>query len=131
MRPSPQADSDSDEIRREDGLERFWMYYNGEWVETISGLVSGISFIFWCFLYVLGYAQSVLGHILLGIAIAGFMTWRFLFGILSNYQRSGWKKGKGRSPHLARREAYIAVSLWLFIFISIGTILFLQWRHPH
>jgi len=29
------------------------MYYNGEWAETISGLVAGISFILWCFLYVL------------------------------------------------------------------------------
>ena len=89
MRPAPVDDSDLDEIKREDGLARFWMYYNGEWAEAISGLVAAISFIFWCFLYVLGYAPSTLGHVLLGIAISGFMAWRFLFRILSDYQRCG------------------------------------------
>jgi hypothetical protein len=131
MRPAAENDSDSDEIRREDGLERSWMFYNGEWAETICGLIAGMSFIFWCFLYVLGYGQSTLGYILLVIAIVGFIGWRFLFASYSEYQRSGWRKGKGRSPLRERREAYLAVSLWLFIFISVGIILFLQWRHPH
>ena len=127
----PEDDFDSDEIKREDGLERFWMFYNGEWAETIFGLVAGVSFIFWCFLYILGYALSTLGYILLVIAGAGFIGWRFLFRSISEYQRSGWKKGVGRSSRGERSKAYVALLLWLFIFINIGIILFLQWRHPH
>jgi hypothetical protein len=42
MHPAAEDNSDSDEIN---GLERFWMYYNGEWAETISGLVAGIYFL--------------------------------------------------------------------------------------
>jgi hypothetical protein len=131
VRRDSQVEDDSDEIRREDGLERYWLFYNGEWAETIFGLAAAIGLVFWCFLYILGYANTLPGYILLGVAAVGFIGWRFLFDSLSERERSGWKKGKSRSPRLERREAKIAAALWLFIFASISIILLLQWRHGH
>lgn len=81
------ADSDDElpdeletaEIRREDGLERYRLFYNGEWAETIWGLASVIGGILWCFLYILGYSQTVFGYILAGVAISSFVGWYFVF----------------------------------------------------
>jgi hypothetical protein len=127
----PEDDSSSDEINREDGLLRHWMFYNGEWAETIFGLAAGIGFIFWCFLYILGYGTSLLGYILIGVAAVGFAGWRLIWSSLSEYQSSGWRKGRSRSSRVERSEVFVAAFLWLFIFISIGIIPMLQWRRPH
>jgi hypothetical protein len=59
MRPVPEDDSDSDEIKREDGLERFWMFTtaNGQkpssaWLPAYRSS-SGAFFIFWGTRYLL------------------------------------------------------------------------------
>lgn len=131
MRRESQADDDSDQIRRKDGLERYWLFYNGEWAETILGLAAAMGLVFWCFLYILGFGETLLGYVLLGIAAVGFAGWRLLYKSLWEYDKSNWRKGKGRSPRLEHREAQIAAVLWLFIFTIAGIILFLQWRRGH
>jgi hypothetical protein len=52
MQYGPGQDPESDEFSREDGFERYWLFYKGEWAETILGLVavsqefSGVFYIF-------------------------------------------------------------------------------------
>ena len=88
MRRDSQVEDDSDEIRREDGLERYWLFYNGEWAETTFGLAAAMGLVFWCFLYSLGYGDTLPGYILLGVAAVGFIGWRFLFDALSEQELS-------------------------------------------
>ena len=73
MTPEDEEDNYLDEIKREDGLERFWLFYNGQWAESIAGLIAAIGGILWCFIYILGYSKSILGYVLAGIAIIGFV----------------------------------------------------------
>ena len=61
MKSETEDESYSDEIKREDGLERYWFFRNGEWAETIAGLIAAVGVVFWCFLYVLGYGDTIVG----------------------------------------------------------------------
>ena len=131
MRQTNEDKAESDEINPQDGLLRSWMFYNGDWVETTFGLTAAIALVFWCFLYVLGLSQSILGYVLFAAAIVGSIGWYALYRSLFDYEETGWRKGKGRSARLERNELRIAIALWLFIFISVSIILFLEWRHDH
>src|SRR5215813_2780402 len=63
--PLPEEDDDredqsqEDEIKREDGLVRYWMFFNGEQVRLFSALAAAFFGVLWCFLYVLGAGRSV------------------------------------------------------------------------
>ena len=130
MTPEDEEDNYLDEIKREGGLERFWLFYNGQWAESIAGLIAAIGGILSCFIYILGYSKSILGYVLAGIAIIGFVCWRFLFFAVKKGEESGWRKSK-RTVRAERTKVKVAALLWLFIMLSVCTILIAQWRHPH
>jgi hypothetical protein len=119
-----------DEIAPEDGLVRYWMFLNGEAFRLFAALASASFGVFWCFLYVLGAGQSILGIILIILTAISFVAWRLLEKQLREYEESRWKKDK-HSPRRDRIEIRVVIGLWLFIFISIGIILLQQWRHDH
>jgi hypothetical protein len=128
MRPAPNDESGSDEIRREDGLERYWLFYNGEWIETICGLAAAMGAVFWCFLYILGYGQTYLGYVLGGAAIVGFSGWRIVSQRIRNYEEEGWPK-EPRNARADKKKLYIALGLWAFIFLFFGGMILSQYRH--
>lgn len=120
--------SQEDEIKREDGLVRYWMFFNGEEVRLFSGLAAAFFGVLWCFLYVLGAGKSTPGIVLGILALASFWVWRLFDRQVREYEESGWKKDK----HSSRRdkvEIQVAIFLWLFIFICVALILLHQWRH--
>lgn len=119
-----------DEIKPEDGLLRYWTFINGEQFRLFAALAAAFFGVLWCFLYLFGAGQTVLGIVLLVLAVIGFGVWRVLDRQVREYERSGWRKGK-KSPAREKTEIRVAVGLWLFIFISIGLILFRQWQHAH
>lgn len=120
-------DQFEDEVRPEDGLVRHWMFLNGETLRLLSALPAALCGVFWCFLYILGAGQSIVGIILLTLALISFFAWRLLDRQVREYEESGWKKDK-HSPRRDRVEIRIAVALWLFIFLGFGTLIMLQVR---
>ncbi len=128
MNPESEDESLSDEIRREDGLERYWFFYNGEWAETILGLLSAIAAILWCFLYVLGYGETIVGCILGGVAVFGFAGWYFVFESLHRYESSSWRKERKASASPQKWKVAVAAGLWIFILIFFGAIILIHNR---
>jgi hypothetical protein len=120
--------SQEDEIKREDGLVRYWMFFNGEQVRLFSALGAAFSGVLWCFLYVLGAGGSVFGIVLGILAIVCFFIWWLLSDQLQKYGESGWRKDK-HSSERDKVEVRVAAFLWLFIFISIAAIMLAKWRH--
>jgi lipopolysaccharide export LptBFGC system permease protein LptF len=120
----------NDEIKREDGLVRYWMFINGDHVRLFSALVAAFLAVLWCFLYILGARRTVLGTVLLVLALISFWVWRVFDRQIREYEESGWKKDKHSSKR-DKIEIQVALFLWLFIFIGVGFILLLQWRHGH
>jgi lipopolysaccharide export LptBFGC system permease protein LptF len=120
----------SDDIKREDGLVRYWMFFNGDQVRLFSALVAAFLGVLWCFLYVLGAGRTVLGTVLLVLALISFWVWRVFDRQIREYEESGWKKDKHPSER-DKIEIQVALFLWLFIFIVVGFILLLQWRRGH
>ena len=108
----------SDEIKKEDGLERYWLFYNGQWAETISGLVAAICGVFWCFLYILGFGQTWPAYLLGILAIVGLICLRFLYYMVREHTEGGW--AKKASPGKERRQVIVAVALWAFILLFFG-----------
>jgi hypothetical protein len=128
MKPDPEEEPYSDEIRREDGLERYWLFYNGEWAETIFGLAGAGGGIFWCFLWLLGYSQTLIGYVLGAIAILGFCCWYLLFGLIWRYEQRGWRRRGKSLASSERKKLYIALGLWLFIVLFFGALILSQGR---
>lgn len=120
----------NDEIKREDGLVRYWMFFNGDQVRLFSALVAAFLGVLSCFLYVLGAGRTVLGTVLLALALISFWVWRVFDRQIREYEQSGWKKDKHSSKR-DKIEIQVALFLWLFIFIVVGFILLLQWRRGH
>jgi hypothetical protein len=120
----------SDEIRREDGLVRYWMFFNGDRVRLSSALVAAFLGVLWCFLYVLRAGRTVLGTVLLALALISFWVWRVFDRQIREYEETGWKKDKHSSKR-DKIEIQVALFLWLFISIIVGFILPLQWRRDH
>jgi hypothetical protein len=85
VKPDVDEDSFSDEVNREDGLERYWLFYNGEWAEAVCGLAGAMGGVFWGFLYILGYGQTALGYALGAIAIIGLVSLRLLNKRIRDY----------------------------------------------
>jgi len=123
MRADPEEESYSDEIKREDGLERYWLFYNGEWTETIFGLAGAGGGILWCFLWILGYSQTFVGYLLGTVAILGFCGWYLLFKVLRQYEQNGWRKQREGSTSGEKKKLYIALGLWIFIVLFFGTLI--------
>ncbi|HLZ51258.1 MAG TPA: hypothetical protein VKP61_10920 [Candidatus Acidoferrum sp.] len=133
MRQSEDEQNDEsweDEIKREDGLVRYWMFFNGDQVRLFSALAAAFFGVLWCFLYVFGAAQSISGIILLVLAAISFLAWRLLDEQVRRYEQSGWKKDR-RSPQRDKIEIPIAVFLWLFILFSIISTILSRWHHGH
>jgi lipopolysaccharide export LptBFGC system permease protein LptF len=128
MRPDPEDDTLSDEIKREDGLQRYWFFYNGEWAETIFGLLAAGAAILWCFLYILGYGETIVGHIFGGLAVFGFVGWFFVFKSLQSYESSGWRKERKESKNAEKWKVAVAAGLWIFIILFFGTIILMRRR---
>ena len=124
----PENESQEDEIKREDGLVRYWMFLNGDQVRLFSALAAAFFGVLWCFLYVLGAGQSAAGIALLTSALVSFWVWRLFDRQIREYEASGWKKDK-HSSQRDRIEIRVAIFLWLFIFITVGLILLRQWLH--
>ena len=121
-------ESQEDEIKREDGLVRYWMFFNGDQVRLFSALAAALFGVLWCFLYVFGAGQSVFGIVVGVLAIACFFIWWALSEQLQKYAGSGWRKNKPSSER-DRVKIGFAIVLWLFIFVSVGAILLRQWLH--
>ena len=94
MRQTSEDKAESDEINPQDGLLRSWMFYNGDWVETTFGLTAAIALVFWCFLYVLGLSQSILGYVLFAAAIVGSIGWYALYRSLSITKKRDGERAK-------------------------------------
>jgi hypothetical protein len=120
----------SDEMKREDGLVRYWMFFNGDQVRLFSALVAAFLGVLWCFLYVLGAGRTVLGTVLLVLALISFWVWRVFDRQIREYEESGWKKDKHSSKR-DKIEIQVARFLWLCIFIVTGSVLLLKWRRGH
>jgi hypothetical protein len=129
MRSEPEDESSSDEIRREDGVERYWFFYNGEWAETVLGLAAVMGGVFWCFLYILGYSQTYLGYALGGIAILGFFGWRIVMQRIRGYEEKGWPKEERNTAADERKKLFVALGLWTFIILFFGGMMLSQYRH--
>jgi len=131
--PLPEEDDDredqsqEDEIKREDGLVRYWMFFNGEQVRLFSALAAAFFGVLWCFLYVLGAGRSVFAIVLGILAIVSSFIWWMLSDQLQKYAESGWRRDK-HSSERDRIEMRVAIFLWLFIFISVAAIMLLQWK---
>jgi len=126
MQFKAQEKSDSDEIRREDGLERYFLFYNGEWAKTICGLTAGMGGVFWCFLYVLGFRQTILAYVLGGIVLLGLVGLRFINSRLSDYAEHDWKPDGRNTPGDEKKKLYIALGLWIFILVFFGGLVLFQ-----
>jgi hypothetical protein len=122
MSDEPEDVSESDEVNREDRLERYWFFFNGEWAETIFGLAAGVGGVFWCFLYLLGFSRTIIGDVLAGVAIAGFLGWYLFLRTIRRYERSGWRKRPGNSS-ADKRKVYVAIGLWSFIVLFFGALI--------
>lgn len=123
-------DDSADEIRREDGLVRYWMFLNGDTLSLFSALTAALCAVLWCFMYFFGFGQSVVGITLLVVAFISLLVWRVVAAELREYAETGWRKDK-HSAGRDRIEIRVAILLWLFIFIFFGSIIVLQWRHGH
>ena len=121
----------SDEIRREDGVERYWLYHNGEWVETICGLCAAIGVVFWCFLWILGYSQTAFGYVLAPIAVLGLVGLRLVWGRMKEYDRHGWQKEPKNTAQNEGRKLYLALALWGFIVLFFGVAILTKYRGGH
>jgi hypothetical protein len=128
MRPGPEDDTFSEEIKREDGLERYWLFCSGEWVQTIFGLLAATAAILWCFLYVLGYGETLAGCVFGWLAFFGFVGWYFVSRSLQRYESSGWRKGRRESTKAEKWEIGVAAGLWIFILLSVETLILMQRR---
>jgi hypothetical protein len=124
----PEDESQEDEIKREDGLVRHWMFLNGEEIRLFSALAATFFGVVWCFLYVLGEAKSAAGIVSLTFAIITFLVWRVFDRQIRQYEESGWRKDKHSSKR-DKVEIRVAAFLWLFIFISVAAIMLTKWWH--
>jgi hypothetical protein len=65
-----------DEVRREDGLARHWMFLNGYSVLLFVALASALFGVLWCFLSIVGIAQSFWKNVVDALALLSFAVWR-------------------------------------------------------
>ncbi|PYU09867.1 MAG: hypothetical protein DMG37_22095 [Acidobacteria bacterium] len=86
----PEDGSQEDEIQREDGLVRYWMFFNGDQIRLFSALAAAFFGILWCFLYVLGVGRNTTGILLLILALTSFSIWRVFDRQIRQYEESGW-----------------------------------------
>jgi hypothetical protein len=124
----PEDESQEDEIKREDGLVRYWMFFNGEEIRLFSALAAAFFVIIWCFLYVLGAGESTTGVLLLILAITSFSIWCVFDRQIRQYEEIEWRKDKHSSKR-DKVEIRVATILWLFIFISVAAIMLAKWWH--
>jgi hypothetical protein len=123
-------DNFEDEIKPEDGLLRYWIFFSGEQYRLFAALAAAFFGVLWCFLYVLGAGQTAFGIILGALAVISLIAWRTLDQELQKYATSGWKKDK-HSPKRKRIQLRIAILLWLFIFIVASITILSKWGHSH
>ncbi len=123
-------DEFEDEVKPEDGRLRSWTFFNGEQYRLFAALAAAFLGVVWAGLYVFGAGQSILGTVLLVLALLSFGSWRFLEREVRRYQERGWRKDE-ESPRREKIELRVAIGLWLFIFVSVGLILLRQWWRVH
>jgi len=119
-----------DEITPQDGLLRYWIFFNGEQFRLFAALAAAFFAILWCFSYILGNSGGAIGTVLLILAVVSFGIWRLLDRQIREFETKGWRKGK-ESVRKEKVEIRVAIVLWLFILINICIIMLWQWRHPH
>jgi hypothetical protein len=122
----PEKQEFDDNIRPEDGLERHWLFFNGETYRLYAFIVCLLFLVCLGILYLLGKSDGPFG-----IAAGIFAGLSFLAGLgihdrIDQYQTRGWRKD-WRTPRIEQVERRVALYLWLFIFISVGGIILLQW----
>jgi hypothetical protein len=104
----------NDEVRPDQGIERYWLYVHGEEVRMLSGLAFGICLVTWCMLLVFDAGQSTPGIVILICAMSAGIVWLMLDDQLKKMSERGWRKSK-RSRRTEELELGIAISLWLFV----------------
>jgi hypothetical protein len=123
-------DDFEDEIKPEDDLIRYWIFFNGEEYRLFAALAAAFFGVLWCFLYVFGTGKSIPGVVLLALAAISFLAWRLLDDQVRRYEESGWKKDK-HSPIRDKIEIRVAAFLWLFILLAISITILSRWHHAH
>lgn len=111
MRDDPEEDqTPDDEVRPDQGIERYWLYVHGEEVRMLAGLAAGMCLVIWCGFLVFDAAQSTLGIVILISAMFAGIVWLMLDDQLQKMRNRGWRK----SGHSQRREK---VELRIAIFL--------------
>jgi hypothetical protein len=127
---SDEPDEDfADEIKPQDGLERYWFFLNGEQYRLFAALAAAFFAVLWCFSYILGLGRGAVQTTLLVLTGISFVAWRLLDRQWHEYAEKEWRKSK-QSARKERIEIRVAAVLWLFILISVSAIMLWQWRHP-
>ena len=97
-------DNFEDEIKPEDGLLRYWIFFNGEEYRLFAALAAAFFGVVWCGLYIFGAGQSILGTVLLVLALlspGGCWTGRC----------GSTNRAAGRSNHRRKKEVRFVWSL--------------------
>lgn len=127
MQDDPENDQSlDDEVRPNQGIERYWLYVYGEEVRMLAGLAGGICLVIWCGLLVFGVAESTPGIVILICAMSAGVVWLTLDDQLQKMRERGWRKSK----HSRRREKVelgIAILLWSFICFAIIAAVLHKW----
>ena len=131
MQDDPEEDQSlDDEVRPDQGIERYWLYVHGEEVRMLAGLVGGICLVIWCMLLVFDAEQSTPGIVILICAMFAGIVWLMLNDQLQKMRERGWRK----SDHSQRREKVelrIAISLWSLICLAVIAAILRKWLVRH
>lgn len=122
----PEEQEQDDDIRPEDGLERHWLFFNGETYRLYAFIVSLFFLVCLGILYLFGKSDGPFGIAAGIIAGMSFLAGLGIHDRIDQYQQRGWRKD-WRTPRVERVERRVALYLWLFIFISVCTIILVQW----
>ena len=122
----PEEQELDDDIRPEDGLERHWLFFNGETYRLYAFIVSLFFLVCLGILYLFGKSDGPFGIATGIIAGMSFLAGWGIHDRIDQYKERGWRKD-WRTPRIERVERRVALYLWLFIFVSVGAIILVQW----
>ena len=127
MSDDPEEDQTlDDEVKPDQGLERYWLYVHGEEVRMLAGLAAGIFLIIWCGFLVFDSEGTTPGVVVLICAMGSGVVWLILDDQLKKMAQRGWAKSR-RSKRTERLELSIAIALWLLICLAIIAIILQKW----
>lgn len=115
-----------DEVRPDQGMERYWLYVHGEEVRMLAALAGGICLVIWCMLLVFDAAQSTPGIVVLICGMFAGIVWLMLHDQLQKMRERGWRKS-GHSQRREKVELRIAIFLWSLICLAVIAAILHKW----